>query len=44
MPACIERVALWLAGLSLTLVLWPVLLLSAFADMLAHIDARSEDI
>lgn len=44
MPVCLERAALWLAGLSLTLVLWPVVVLSGLADMLVHIDVRSEDI
>jgi hypothetical protein len=48
MPVYLERVALWLAGLSLTLVLWlvlwPVVVLSKLADALVHIDVRSEDI
>ena len=43
MPKCVERLLLWMAGKTLTFVLWPLVVVSTAADLMTEIDPRWED-
>ena len=44
MPKCVERAVLWTLGMSLTLVVWPLVLVGSLADWLTQIDPGLGDL